>query len=258
MSPTTPTDGAIVKLSSTAQKLHFSHIPFIREVDDLHALQVCCICVPLETNISQDKTNYALFASLDEKEEFCRPQRPLLESFSRSKRCRSLASKLSQFCTTSIEVIVDKRQKFDKPTSNITSNSVSAQSIAERKLDLTDDDVEFLISYNQLLRKDEDNNASVLFTDEDFIKAFYKWDVESIRTSIGKGVAPKRIDIASAFACLKSSGVKKEIPVDLFKPLYDYYCRRWEGHENLPVCRCSWVIIQQLNEEQRNLVAKLA
>lgn len=256
MSPTSPTDGAVVKLTSTARKLHTSHIPFIREVDDLHALQVCCICVSLETNIPQDKTNYALFASLDEKEEFCRPKRPLLES--RNKRARNLSSKLSQFCTTSIEVIVDKRMKFERPNSNITSNSVSAQSIAERKLDLTDDDVEFLISYNQLLRKDEDNNASVLFTDEDFIKAFYKWDVESIRSSIGKGIAPKRIDIASAFSCLKSSGVKKEIPVDLFKPLYDYYCRRWEGHENLPVCRCSWVIIQQLNEEQRNLVAKLA
>lgn len=153
---------------------------------------------------------------------------------------------------------MDKRQRFDRPSNIVTRNSVSAQSIAERKLDLTDDDVEFLISYNQLLRKDDRNNASVLFTDDDFIKAFYKWDVESIKSSIGKGVSPKRIDIANAFNCLKSSGVKKEIPVQLFKPLYDYYCRRWEGHENLPVCRCSWVIIQQLNEDQRNLVAKLA
>ena len=121
--------------------------------------------------------------------------------------------------------------------------------MAERKLDLTDDDVEFLISYNQLLRKSDCNDSSILFTDEDFIKAFYKWDVESIKTSIGKGLGKaQRIDINSAYTCLKASGAKKDIPSDLFKPLYDYYCRRWEGHENLPVCRCSWVIIQQLNE----------
>ena len=131
--------------------------------------------------------------------------------------------------------------------------------MAERKLDLTDDDVEFLISYNQLLRKFDGNDSSVLFTDEDFIKAFYKWDVESIKASIGKGTRAQRVDALTAYQFVKTSGVKKEIPEDLFSPLYEYYCRRWDGHQNLPVCRCSWVIIQQLNEYKNMLPsAKLA
>jgi hypothetical protein len=121
--------------------------------------------------------------------------------------------------------------------------------MAERKLDLTDADVAFLKSYNQTLRKSLLTDQSVLFTEEDFIKAFYKWDVESIKSSIAKGVAKtQRIDAASAFSFLKPAGVKKEVPLELFAPLYDYYCLRWDGHQNLPVCRCSWVIIQQLNE----------
>jgi hypothetical protein len=121
--------------------------------------------------------------------------------------------------------------------------------MAERKLDLTDDDVAFLVSYNKLLCKDLKNESSTLFSEEDFIKAFYKWDVESIKASIARGIVKtQRIDAIAAFSFLKSAGVKKDIPSDLFSPLYDYYCRRWDAHQNLPVCRCSWAIIQQLNE----------
>jgi hypothetical protein len=191
-----------------------------------------------------DKHNYAVSASIDAKEEFSQPKR----SISNISSNRELSSRLSSYSYKAIEEVADKRPKFNKEREYISSNSISAQSMAERKLDLTDDDVDFLIKYNQLLRKCDANDSSVLFTDEDFIKAFYKWDVESIKSSIGKGIKAQRIDIDSAFTFLKASGVKKDIPMDLFKPLYDYYSRRWEGHQNLPVCRCSWVIIQQLHE----------
>lgn len=163
------------------------------------------------------------------------------------------------FSQEKTEFVVDKRQKFVLPKELITPTSISAASMAERKLDLTDDDVAFLIRYNQLLLKSDGNDSSVLFTDEDFIKAFYKWDVESIKSSIGKGFKAQRIDSATAYLYVRSSGVKKDIPQDLFAPLYEYYCRRWDGHQNLPVCRCSWVIIQQLNEYKNMLPsAKLA
>ena len=155
---------------------------------------------------------------------------------------------------------MDKRQRFERSSDYISPNSLSAASMAERKLDLTDDDVAFLNSYNQLLRKSSPMDSSSTFSEEDFIKAFYKWDVESIKSSIAKGmVKTQRIDATSAFSFLKPAGVKKEISADLFSPLYEYYCRRWDAHQNLPVCRCSWVIIQQLNE-YKNLLssAKLA
>jgi hypothetical protein len=149
----------------------------------------------------------------------------------------------------SVEIAVDKRRRFERSTEYISPNSISAASMAERKLDLTDDDVAFLASYNQLLRKSGAIDPSILFTEEDFIKAFYKWDVESIKSSISRGaLKTQRIDALAAFAFLKPAGVKKDIPSDLFGPLYEYYCRRWDGHQNLPVCRCSWAIIQQLNE----------
>ncbi len=145
----------------------------------------------------------------------------------------------------SVERAVDKRKRFERPAEYISPNSISAASMAERKLDLTDDDVAFLNSYNKLLRN---NSVGLFFSEEDFIKAFYKWDVESIKSSISRGVLKtQRIDALSAFSFLKPAGVK-EIPADLFPPLYEYYCRRWDGHQNLPVCRCSWAIIQQLNE----------
>ena len=218
-----------MKLTSTARKLHTSCLPLVRAVEDL--------------SLIPDKHNYAQSASEEAKREFCQPKRPL------AAVVKSLPSRLPSHSSSSIDPIPDKRRRFEKRSEEyISSNSISAQSMAERKLDLTDDDVDFLIKYNQLLRKSETNDSSVLFTDEDFIKAFYKWDVESIKSSIGKGVKAQRIDIDCAYKCLKSSGVKKDIPFDLFKPLYDYYSRRWEGHQNLPVCRCSWVIIQQLNE----------
>lgn len=177
-----------------------------------------------------------------------------------AKPTEPLSAHITSHSTAAVDRVIDKRQRYDRPSDYITQKSLTAASVAERKLDLTDDDVAFLISYNQILRKGAENDSSVLFTDEDFIKSFYKWDVESIKSSIGRGVAKmQRIDSASAFSFLKSAGVKKDIPEDLFSPLYDYYCRRWDGHQNLPVCRCSWVIIQQLNE-YKNLVssAKLA
>lgn len=159
----------------------------------------------------------------------------------------------------SVDSVPDKRQKFTRPNDFITPASLSAASMAERKLDLTDDDVAFLLRYNQLLLKSDSNDCSVLFTDEDFIKAFYKWDVESIKASIGKGIKAERIDASAAYSFMRTSGVKKEVPEDLFSPLYEYYCRRWDAHQNLPVCRCSWVIIQQLNEYKSMLPsAKLA
>jgi hypothetical protein len=240
MTTSTPADNTVVKLTSTARKLHVSCLPLVRSVEDL--------------SLIPDKHDYAKSATEEAKRDFCQPKRPA--------HClsNSLTSKLLSHSSSSIEHIPDKRRRFDKRGEEyISSNSISAQSMAERKLDLTDDDVEFLIKYNQLLRKGESNDSSVLFTDEDFIKAFYKWDVESIKSSIGKSTKAQRIDIDCAYKCLKSSGVKKDIPFDLFKPLYDYYSRRWEGHQNLPVCRCSWVIIQQLNE-YRSLIpsAKLA
>lgn len=240
MTPSSPTEGSSVKLSSTSKKLHTSWLPLVRAVEDL--------------SLIPDKHKYAENASEDSKRDFCQAKRPLHQHPS------SLASKLSSHSSASIDPIPDKRRRFERRSEEyISSNSISAQSMAERKLDLTDDDVAFLIKYNQLLRKGESNDSSVLFTDEDFIKAFYKWDVESIKSSIGKGIKAQRIDIECAFKCLKSSGVKKDIPFDLFKPLYDYYSRRWEGHQNLPVCRCSWVIIQQLNEYRSLLPsAKLA
>ena len=158
-----------------------------------------------------------------------------------------------------MESVPDKRPRFMRPEGLITPTSLSAASMAERKLDLTDDDVAFLVRFNQSLLSADGNDSSVLFTDEDFIKAFYKWDVESIKSSIGKGVRAERIDIATAYSFMRSSGVKKDISEDLFTLLYEYYCRRWDGHQNLPVCRCSWVIIQQLNEYKNMLPsAKLA
>lgn len=149
----------------------------------------------------------------------------------------------------SIEHVTDKRRRYERSPEYITPTSLSVASMAERKLDLTDDDVAFLVSYNKLLCKDLKSESSTLFSEEDFIKAFYKWDVESIKASISKGIVKtQRIDAIAAFSFLKSAGVKKDIPSDLFSPLYDYYCRRWDAHQNLPVCRCSWAIIQQLNE----------
>ena len=166
--------------------------------------------------------------------------------------CRPAATisrRLSPFSVASVETAVDKRPKFERPTEFISPNSISAASMAERKLDLTDDDVAFLTSYNQLLRKSFSADEASHFTEEDFIKVFYKWDVESIKSSISKGVTKtQRIDAHAAFGFLKPAGVKKDISSELFGPLYDYYCRRWDGHQNLPVCRCSWAIIQQLNE----------
>ena len=242
--PSSPTESsAVVKLTSTSRKLHSSQLPLIRKSEDL-------LSIP-------DRYNYAMIASPDTKEDFCRPRRAP-ESFKTSKAV--LSKRLSSFSLTSVEQVADKRQKLERPSEYISPNSLSAASMAERKLDLTDDDVAFLVSYNQLLRKSELTDSSTLFTDEDFIKAFYKWDVESIKSSIGKGVVKtQRIDAISAHAFLKPAGVKKEIPSDLFSPLYEYYCRRWDAHQNLPVCRCSWVIIQQLNE-YKSLVssAKLA
>lgn len=205
--------------------------------------------------LSQAKLNYAMFASQETKEEFCRPKRSL------DKTTQRLAGQLSAYSIASVERIVDKRQRFERGSDYISPNSLSAASMAERKLDLTDADVAFLKSYNQTLRKSLLTDPSVLFTEEDFIKAFYKWDVESIKSSIAKGVAKtQRIDAASAFSFLKPAGVKMEVPLELFAPLYDYYCLRWDGHQNLPVCRCSWVIIQQLNEYKTllNSSAKLA
>lgn len=242
--PSSPTDSSsIVKLTSTARKLYSSQLPLIRKSDDLLSIS--------------DRYNYAMIASPDTKDDFCRPRR-ITESFKASKAV--LSKRLSSYSLTSVDQVADKRQKIERPSEYISPNSLSAASMAERKLDLTDDDVAFLKSYNQLLRKSDPTDSSTLFTDEDFIKAFYKWDVESIKSSIGKGVVKtQRIDAVNAQTFLKPAGVKKEIPAELFSPLYDYYCRRWDAHQNLPVCRCSWVIIQQLNE-YKNLVssAKLA
>jgi hypothetical protein len=196
-----------------------------------------------------------MFSSSEFKLDFCRPKRPL-ENVSH----QNLSRHLSSYCVSSLERIVDKRQRFERSSDYISPNSLSAASMAERKLDLTDDDVAFLKAYNQELRQKCGIDSSVAFSDEDFIKAFYKWDVESIKSSIAKGVVKtQRIDAASAHSFLKPAGVKKEISSDLFAPLYEYYCRRWDAHQNLPVCRCSWVIIQQLNE-YKNLhsSAKLA
>jgi hypothetical protein len=181
--------------------------------------------------------------SKEVKADFCRPRK----SADNSKRSASLSRRLSAFSVASVERAVDKRKKFERPSDYISPSSISAASMAERKLDLTDDDVAFLTSYNKLLQGFGD--TSTPFTDEDFIKAFYKWDVESIKSSISRGVLKtQRIDAMTAFSFLKPAGVKREIPSELFPPLYDYYCRRWDGHQNLPVCRCSWAIIQQLNE----------
>lgn len=232
--PCSPTDSSsVVKLTSTARKLHSSNLPLVRSPEDLHS-------VP-------DKFNYAMIASRETKEEFCKPKR------ARDSGGSGIARRLSAFSLEAVEAVADKRQKFARPSEYISSSSLSAASIAERKLDLTDDDVAFLASYNQTLRKHQ-----ISFSEEDFIKAFYKWDVESIKSSIGKGVTKtQRIDSVSAFGFLKPAGVK--VPEELFAPLYAYYCRRWDGHQNLPVCRCSWAIIQQLNE-YKSLVssAKLA
>ena len=256
--PSSPTDtSSVVKVTSTARKLHSSHIPLIRKPQDLLSLPVCTFDLTFFLSPVQDKYNYAVIASAASKEEFCRPKRRLEKDQSSNQ---SISRRLSSYSLASVERIVDKRQKFERGSDYISPNSLSAASMAERKLDLTDDDVAFLVSYNQLLRKSSGNDASVLFTDEDFIKAFYKWDVESIKSSIGKGVVKtQRIDSVNAFSFLKPAGVKKDIPIELFSPLYDYYCRRWDAHQNLPVCRCSWVIIQQLNEYKSLLSsAKLA
>jgi hypothetical protein len=189
-----------------------------------------------------------MIASNDAKIEFCRLKRALDSSKQASV---SLSRRLSAFSLASTERVSDKRQKYERSNEYITPSHLSAASMAERKLDLTDDDVAFLASFNQLLREGLSYDSPTLFSEEDFIKAFYKWDVESIKASIAKGVIKtQRIDSVAAFSFLKSAGVQKDIPSDLFAPLYDYYCRRWDAHQNLPVCRCSWAIIQQLNEYQ--------
>jgi len=232
----------VVKLTSTAKKLQSTRLSVIRKVDDLESFQ--------EDAMSGKSGKAQLAEKMNEsfRLEVAKDSKP------------PMSVRLSSHSRTAVDRVMDKRVKFERPNEFITPRSLSATAIAERKLDLTDDDVAFLISYNQLLRKSVDNDSSVLFTDEDFIKTFYKWDVESIKASIARGsVKTQRIDSSSALSFLKAAGVKKDIPDALFPPLYDYYCLRWDGHQNLPVCRCSWVIIQQLNE-YKNLVssAKLA
>ena len=255
-SPTPGDSGSVLRLSSTAKKLQSTRIPLIKKSDDLISLSVCLPTLYtqlLPKDIPTEKT----VPDLMKLDELCQSKK-VVDTSKDSKM--SLSRRISSYSLGAIDRVIDKRPRYERPGDYIASKSPNAATVPERKLDLTDDDVAFLISYNQLLRKSVDNDSSVLFTDEDFIKSFYKWDVESIKSSIARGtVKMQRIDSTSAFSFLKSAGVKKDIPEHLFAPLYDYYCLRWEGHQNLPVCRCSWVIIQQLNE-YKNLVsnAKLA